>query len=454
VNEPAVHAPLDLQIRANTPGAVTAGRSFLDGRSVVLVRADHPERRGALTVEDGTTIAAAAELALTKRLPLVLLIASSGADAGEGVGALDGWGRAARLIARCSGDIPILAGVTGPAVSGTALLIGLADIVVMADDAYAFVNGPNPVREMTGITVSIDELGGSDIHARSTGVATAVVPTDEVLNTLSTILSFLPNHVDEPAPRISTNDPVDRATPEAGELLPAAATGSYDVRDVLRVLVDDDYFFELRTSWAPNIVTGFATVAGRPVGIVANQPLAMAGTLDIPASQKGARFVAMCDAFNLPLITLVDTPGFYPGKDLEWRGMIRHGAQLAFAYARATVPRICVVLRKSYGGAYIVMDSKTIGNDVYFAWPTAELAVMGANQAAQILRRGADQEEVDKFVFEYEETYLNPYVAAERGYVDAVINPAETRSELVNTLMLLETKREPLPRRRHDNSPL
>ena len=180
----------------------------------------------------------------------------------------------------------------------------------------------------------------------------------------------------------------------------------------------------------------------------------MAGTLDIPASQKGARFVAMCDAFNLPLITLVDTPGFYPGKDLEWRGMIRHGAQLAFAYARATVPRICVVLRKSYGGAYIVMDSKTIGNDVYFAWPTAELAVMGANQAAQILRRGADQEEVDKFVFEYEETYLNPYVAAERGYVDAVINPAETRSELVNTLMLLETKREPLPRRRHDNSPL
>ncbi|MFT5530816.1 MAG: acetyl-CoA carboxylase carboxyltransferase component [Candidatus Poriferisodalaceae bacterium] len=427
---------------------------MLEDRQVVLVRADHPERRGALTIEDGATIAAAAELALDKRLPLVLLIASSGADAGEGVGALDGWGRAARVIARCSGDVPVLAGVTGPAVSGTALLIGLADIVVMATDAYAFVNGPNPVRDMTGIKVSIEELGGSDVHARSTGVATAVVAAEEVVPTLATILSFLPNHVDQSAPRIETDDPIDRLTPEAGELLPATATGSYDVRDVIRSVVDDEYFFELRPAWAPNMVTCLATIAGRPVGIVANQPIAIAGTLDIPASQKGGRFVAMCDAFNLPLITLVDTPGFYPGKDLEWRGMIRHGAQLAFAYARATVPRICVVLRKSYGGAYIVMDSKTMGNDVYLAWPTAELAVMGATQAAQILRRGAPQDEVDEFVADYEETYLNPYVAAERGFVDAVIDPAETRRELANTLILLETKREVLPHRRHDNTPL
>ena len=195
-------------------------------------------------------------------------------------------------------------------------------------------------------------------------------------------------------------------------------------------------------------------MGGRPVGIIANQPMAIAGTLDIPASQKGARFVSMCDAFNLPIITLVDTPGFYPGKDLEWRGMIRHGAQMAFAYARATVPRISLVLRKSYGGAFIVMDSKTMGNDAYLAWPTAEIAVMGATQAAQILQRGESEETIATWVNEYEETYLNPYVGAERGFVDAVIDPADTRKELVDLVELFSSTREQLPRRRHDNSPL
>jgi|TARA_B110000444_G_scaffold172782_1_gene161605 acetyl-CoA carboxylase carboxyltransferase component len=409
---------------------------------------------GALTPEDGKTIANALEMALAKRLPAILLLASSGADANHGVAALHGWGTAARVLSKCSGVIPVIAAVTGPAVSGTALLIGLADIVVMTESAYAFVSGPIPVRQMTGVQISQQELGGAHVHHRETGVASIIVSDNEVLQTIAEILQFFPNYNGLEAPRIATNDLDSRLTPEASDVLPETPSGSYDVREIIRHIADDNYFVELRSGWAPNLVTGLASFGGRSVGVVANQPISIAGTLDIPASQKGARFVAMCDAFNLPLITLVDTPGFYPGKDLEWRGMIRHGAQLAFAYARATVPRIAVVLRKSYGGAFIVMDSKTIGNDAYLAWPTAEIAVMGATQAAQILRRGASDAEIEEYVTEYDSTYLNPYIGAERGFVDAVIDPKLTRRELIDLLDLLSTKKEKIPVRRHDNSPL
>lgn len=412
------------------------------------------ERHGAFSPADGESIVAGLRLAEAERIPVVLLLASSGADINYGVAALDGWGRAARYLARCSGVVPIIAGVTGPAISGPALLIGLADIVVMSEEAYAFVSGPIPVRDMTGVNISTADLGGAAVHRQESGAASMVVPADEVLNTIADVLTYLPSGSHDLPPKIPTDDPTDRLTPEATDLLPEAATGAYDVRDVITTLVDDGELLELRSGWAPNLVTLLASIGGRPVGIVANQPLAIAGTLDIAASQKGARFVNFCDAFNLALVTLVDTPGFYPGKDLEWRGMIRHGAQLAFAYARATVPRISVVLRKSYGGAFIVMDSKTMGNDACLAWPSAQLAVMGANQAAQILQRGASEDEVADWVADYEQTYLNPYVAAERGYVDAVINPDQTRKELADLLDLLSTKREDLPARRHDNAPL
>ncbi len=446
--------PIALQLREGTPAHAVARVHDLAGRAVMLIQADDPEHRGALTPDDGDTMTAAALMALEKRMPIVLLLASSGADAHYGVAALDGWGRAARALAKASGVVPILAGVTGPAVSGTALLIGLADVVVMAEDAYAFVSGPVPVQQMTGVRVDVEELGGASVHFRDTGAASIIVPHDEVLATIGDILRFMPDHNGDEPPFQPSSDPVDRLTPEAADVLPDAPSGSYDVRDVIRSVIDDDDFLELRAGWAQNLVTGFACMGGRPVGIVANQPIAIAGTLDIPASQKGARFVSMCDAFNLPLITFVDTPGFYPGKDLEWRGMIRHGAQMAFAYARATVPRISVVLRKSYGGAFIVMDSKTMGNDAYLAWPTAEIAVMGATQAAQILQRGASEEDTATWVEEYEQTYLNPYVGAERGFVDAVINPEDTRKELVDLVDLFSSKRERLPNRRHDNSPL
>ncbi len=441
-------------MRVGASGHVTANVTTLGGRAAMVITAGSPHRRGALAPADSETIVAGLQTALAKRLPVILMLSSSGADANHGVAALHGWGEAARELVRCSGVVPILAGVTGEAISGIALLIGLSDLVVMSEDAYAFVSGPVPVREMTGVVISPHELGGTSIHAKASGTAAAVTSTEGVADMLTEILTYLPSNCDELPPRIETHDPRQRLTSAAGEILPSAPTGAYDMRDIIIELVDDGCFTELRAGWAPNLVTGFATLGGYSVGVLANQPMSIAGTLDIAASQKGARFVNFCDAFGLPLITLVDTPGFYPGKDLEWRGMIRHGAQLAFAYARATVPRVAVVLRKSYGGAYIVMDSKTMGNDVYLAWPSAELAVMGAEQAAQILRRGADADELAAYISDYESTYLNPYVAAERGYVDSVINPADTRRELIDTLDMLSTKRERLSQRRHDNAPL
>jgi acetyl-CoA carboxylase carboxyltransferase component len=325
----------------------------------------------------------------------------------------------------------------------------------MTDDSYAFVSGPTMVAEFTGIEVSTDELGGAGTHARHSGASSVVVPdVAGAIAWVEELLEFLPSSVNQLAPITETDDADDRLTPEAGALIPELSTGSYDVRDVIASIVDDGHYMEIRARWAGNVITAFANMAGYSIGIVANQPISLAGTLDIPASQKAARFVSFCDAFNIPVLTLVDTPGFYPGKDLEWRGMIRHGAQLVFAYARATVPRICVILRKSYGGAYIVMDSKEMGNDLCLAWPWAELAVMGAGQAAAILQRRATDEERAAFEADYSQRLLNPYIAAERGYVDAVIDPADTRREICAALHMLRDKREKLVSRKHDNTPL
>jgi acetyl-CoA carboxylase carboxyltransferase component len=437
------------------PGAVSAGRALLGEREVVLARCDPAVRLGALTPADGETLADASAHALEARLPLVITIASSGADVTEGLAASFGWGIAARAITICSGVVPVLMVAHGPAVSGPALLLGLADHVVMTTDAYAFVSGPQMVHQITNVVVDTDELGGAGVHASMTGLAALVVPDiDAALDAIAALLTLLPSHVDELPPHLATDDPVDRLTPELRSLIPSTSTGSYDVRDVIAAIVDDGDLLELRGRWAPNLVTAFATVAGHPIGVVANQPQSIAGTLDIPASQKGARFVAFCDAFNIPLLTLIDTPGFYPGKDLEWRGMIRHGAQLAFAYARATVPRIAIVLRKAYGGAYIVMDSRDMGSDVYLAWPSAEVAVMGAKGAVEILHRKATDEQRVELELDYEERLLNPWPAAERGSIDAVIDPAETRRHVVAAVQLLAGKQEHLPPRRHDNGPL
>jgi acetyl-CoA carboxylase carboxyltransferase component len=437
------------------PSAAHADVRKFGERSVVWVEFADSTELIRLTSGTSSLLERAIDTACAQRMPLVMVMTSAGADIVEGIAALHGWGLVAAALTRCSGVVPTAIIVDGPAVSGPALLLGLADIAVMTSDSYAFVQGPTMVEQFTGVAISTDELGGAANHARYTGVPSAVVADRAAaVETVETILSYLPGHVDEEPPRWPCDDPADRLCPEAGTEIPESSTGSYDVRKVAAAIADEDSVFELRDRWAANVVTAFATIDGRPVGIVANQPISLAGTLDIPASQKSARFVSLCDAFNLPIITLVDTPGFYPGKDLEWRGMIRHGAQLVFAYAQATVPRICVILRKSYGGAYIVMDSKTMGNDLCLAWPWAEIAVMGAGQAAAILARRSTPEEKAEFERDYAERLLNPYVAAERGFIDAVIDPADTRREICAALSVLEDKREMLIDRKHGNSPL
>jgi acetyl-CoA carboxylase carboxyltransferase component len=446
-----------LGLRAGVAGAATAGvaRLPVTDRKVILVNIDREVRRGTLMAADSETISTAARSALSQRIPLVVVLASSGADVVEGLPSLDGWGRAAKALTECSGIVPVVIVAYGLAVSGPALLLGMADAVVMTSEAVAYVSGPAAVAQLTGLRLAADELGGQRVHARSSGVATLVA--DDVPSALEVVagfLDYLPDHADEEPPVVMSDDPAHRPNPELRDLLPISATGSYDVRHAIASIADDGELLELRAGWAPQLVTALCRVEGRPVGVVANQPQSMAGTLDIAASQKGARFVGLCDSFNVPLLTLVDTPGFMPGKDLEWRGMIRHGAQLVFAYAEATVPRVCLIMRKAYGGAYIVMDSKGMGNDLCLAWPSAQVAVMGAQGAVQILHRREDADSQARLVDEYEEEYLNPYVAAARGFVDQVIDPADTRKVIAASLRMLATKRERIVARKHGNGPL
>jgi len=426
------------------------------GRPVVSARVHQVERGGrVLSSQSAAALAGAAETALSLRLPLVVWLASSGPGLAEGAAALDAWGRVAYAFARCSGVVPVVAVVDAPLLAGPALLLGLADAVVMTSRALVYVSGPAAVAEVTGVPVRPDQLGGTRVHATRSGLATLVArDAGHAAEAASELLAYLPAHCDELPPMGRSTDPVARMAPGLRDIIPSRATGSYDVRKVIASVADDGVLLELRSGWAPQLVTALARVGGQSVGVVANQPQAMSGTLDIAASQKGAAFVTMCDSFNLPLLTMVDTSGFMPGRDLEWRGIIRHGAELAFAYAEATVPRVCLVLRKAYGGAYIVMDSKAMGNDFCLAWPSAELAVMGAEGAVSVIHRRADNESKAKLVEEYRQKLLNPYVAAGRGYVDAVIDPAETRRVVARCLAALQTKREDLVARKHGNSPL
>ena len=435
-----------------------------DGRSVSFFRLEGGKHVGAIGVAEGQVLERAVRHAVDFGIPLVGVIASSGADIAEGIPSLHAWGKVAKALTDASGVVPTLLAVVGPCVSGPALLLGVADVVAITQDAFAYVTGPDTVRSFTGVDVDHRELGGAWAHDRRSGVASFVAADEEAaLDALWAALEYLPsNHLEDP-PHFVVDDPVDRPCAVAAATVPARPTASYDVRTVIDDVVDEHSRLEVRAGFAPNLVTALARLGGRTIGIVANQPIQRAGTLDIEASEKAARFVNWCDCFNVPLVTFVDTPGFEPGKDLEWRGMIRHGAELVYAYGDATVPRLCLVLRKAYGGAYIVMDSKGLGNDWCGAWPTAEIAVMGAPGAVQILHgralraieaddaRLAEQRALES---EYEARFTNPYVAAERGYVDDVIAPDETRRVLAETLERLLTKREVRPARKHGNSPL
>ena len=364
-------------------------------------------RRGAITHADGIRLAEAADQARNLGIPFVFHVASSGSDITDGVAALHGWGKAAAALSRCSGQVPTIAAATGPVVSGPALMLGLCDLVIMTSEAVAFVSGPQMVEDFTGIRVGLTQLGGTAAHATASGLC--AVESDDVDGAIAELLEYLPSNTDEVPPRIAIGDSPLRSTPELRDVIPERKAASYDVRDVLKAVSDDGEVTEVYPRWAGQIVTAFGFLGGLAVGFVANQPRILAGTLDIAASQKAARFVRLCDSFNLPIISLVDTPGFLPGKDLEWRGMIRHGAELAFAYAQATVPRICLIMRKAFGGAYIVMDSRGVGNDLCLAWPGAEVAVMGASGAVQILHRRLD-DPAERLEREqaYEEDFLTP----------------------------------------------
>jgi acetyl-CoA carboxylase carboxyltransferase component len=455
-------APLPLGARRSD--AAAAALEDIDGRTVAAFSIRGGKHVGAIGPPEGRTIAQLCRTAAQSGVPIVGTIASSGADVIEGIASLHAWGQVARALGDASGVVPTVLTVVGPCVSGPALLLGIADVVVMTDEAYAYVSGPDTVRAFTGIDVDHRTLGGAAMHGTRSGVASFVVHNEDVAReTVATVLDYLPaNHLDDP-PRWPTRDPVDRDCSRAATVVPARPNASYDVRIVLEDVLDAESFLEMRARHAANMVTALGRLDGHTVGVVANQPVQRAGTIDIEASEKAARFVQWCDCFNIPLLTFVDTPGFEPGRDLEWRGMIRHGAELVYAYAAATVPRLCVVLRKAYGGAYIVMDSKGLGNDWCGAWPTAEIAVMGASGAVQILHgrrlRGiADSAERTRVQGDLEEEYgdrfANPYVAAERGFVDDVIAAADTRRVLATALERLATKREQLPPRRHGNTPL
>ncbi|MGQ0519895.1 MAG: acyl-CoA carboxylase subunit beta [Actinomycetota bacterium] len=451
-------------VAARRSSAASARIAELEGRPVGLFRLGGGEHRGAIGPSEGDTVTRLIETATELGIPVVGLMATSGADVTHGVDSLHAWGRIARALTNASGVVPVAMVVEGPCLSGPALLLGLADVVVVTAGSYAYVSGPAVVQGFTGQTVTHDALGGPGVHAGRTGVAwTEAADEDEALAVVLDVLSYLPpNNAEEPPTRWLA-DPVDRDTAVAAGAVPGKATASYDVRVVIEDVVDEHSFLEVRRLHAPSMVTGLATIAGQPVGVVANQPLTMAGTIDIDASRKAARFVQLCDGFNVPLLTFVDTPGFQPGKDIEWRGMIRHGAELVHAYAAATVPRVSVVLRKAYGGAYIVMDSLGLGGDVALAWPGAEVAVMGPAGAVSVLhgrRLAAIEDEAERdrvrqeLEADYQARYCSSLVAAERGFVDDVIEPVDTRRAVAAAFAALRTKREQLPRRRHANTPL
>jgi acetyl-CoA carboxylase carboxyltransferase component len=454
--------PARLPVGRGRPGTVEAGVGHTPWLPV-----DGPVAwfRGSPVQADTEVIARTVAIGVDAGVPVVGVLSGVGVDATTGLASLHGWGALARALADASGLVPVVLVVDGPCLGGTALVLGLADVVVMTARATAFVNGPQASARITGsATLDADLLGGPWVHGARTGVADLVVDElDEAFDLVADLLDHLPPNNHETPPAVTASDRANRGTRGAADAVPSDGRASYDVRQVITDLVDDQAFLELRARFGTSVVTGLARVAGLPVGVLANQPSQLAGALDIEGSQKGARFIRFCDAFNLPIITLVDTPGFRPGRDQEWRGMIRHGAKLAFAYAEATVPRVCVVLRKAYGGAFIVMDCKSMGNDCALAWPTAEIAVMGAKGAVEILHRRAlhgatsdaeRQTRRGQLEADYEAVHLSPTAALERGYIDDIIDPADTRGAVAGALLALAAKRERLRPRRHDNIPL
>jgi len=444
-----------------TDGVIT-GHGTIDGRRVFFFSQDFTIWGGSLSKAYAEKICKIMDLAVTAGAPIIGLNDSGGARIQEGVDALAGYAEIFLKNVLASGQVPQISLILGPCAGGAVYSPAITDLVMMVrDTSYMFLTGPKVVEQVTREKVTTDQLGGADVHASRSGVAHLVAENeDEAFAMLRRLIAFLPQNHREKTPVAAISDTPDRVEPELNFILPDNANHPYDVREVINRVVDDGDFLEIHPDFAPNLVVGFARFNGRSVGIVANQPQTLAGVLDNNASIKGARFVRFCDAFNLPLVTLEDVPGFMPGTVQEYGGIIRNGAKLLFAFAEATVPKVTIVLRKAYGGAYCVMSSKHIRSDINLAWPTAEIAVMGPDGAIEIIYRGelaeADdrQAKAEELKQQYRDLFANPYSAARKGYIDDVIIPAETRMHIVNALEMLADKRQSNPDVKHSNIPL
>jgi propionyl-CoA carboxylase beta chain len=442
--------------------AVVTGYGTIFERKVFVFSQDFTVFGGSLSEVFAEKICKVMDLAAKYGCPVVGINDSGGARIQEGVVSLAGYAEIFWRNVQCSGVIPQLSLIMGPCAGGAVYSPAMTDFVLMVEgSSYMFITGPDVVKTVTGEEVSFEDLGGAATHASRSGVAHFIAPDEEAcLDDARYLLSFLPQNNLDPPPFAAPSDPVDREEPELDTLIPDSPNKPYDMKAVIERVVDDGEFLEVHERYAENIVCGFARLGGHSIGVVGNQPRSLAGVLDIDSSVKAGRFVRTCDAFGIPLVTFVDVPGFLPGTAQEWGGIIRHGAKLLYAYAEATVPKLAVITRKAYGGAYDVMSSKHIRADFNFAWPTAEVAVMGPEGAVNIVFRKELEEAADpdarreELIAEYRARFANPYTAAERGYVDDVIEPRRTRPVLVDALETALTKREPRPQRKHGNIPL
>ena len=458
------HRCLDFGMETQiVPGdGVVTGHGRVNGRVVYAFAQDFTVFGGSLSETNAAKIVKTMDMAMKAGAPIVGLNDSGGARIQEGVLSLGGYADIFLRNTLASGVVPQISAILGPCAGGAVYSPAITDFTIMVKgSSYMFVTGPDVIKTVTHEDVSKDDLGGAMTHNEKSGVAHFAVDDDrECIALVRELLAFLPsNNLDEP-PRRPTDDPVDREDAALDGLVPPSANQPYDMHDLIRSIADDGAFLEVHEHYAKNIIVGFARLGGKPVGIVANQPAHLAGTLDINASVKGARFVRFCDCFNIPLVTFEDVPGFLPGTVQEYGGIIRHGAKLLYAYAEATVPKVTVITRKAYGGAYCVMSSKHIRTDFNYAWPTAEIAVMGAEGAVNILYRREIEKAADpaamraEKIAEFREKFANPYVAAERGFIDEVILPRTTRRRLIQALATLETKRDRNPPKKHGNIPL
>lgn len=445
---------------------VVTGHGTIDGRVVYVFSQDFTIYGGSLSLTCGEKISKVQQMALKVGAPVIGINDSGGARIQEGVNSLAGYSMIFENNIKASGVIPQISMILGPCAGGAVYSPALTDFILMnKGTSNMFLTGPKVVKTVTGESITAENLGGATVHASKSGVASFVSESEEdAFAMVRELISYLPQNNLEEAPRVACTDSIERLEESLNTLVPEEPNKPYDVMDVIRAIVDDGRFFEVHANFARNIVVGFARFDGMSVGVVANQPNFMAGVLDINASRKAARFVRFCDAFNIPLVTLVDVPGFLPGSGQEYGGVITHGAKLLFAYGEATVPKVTVILRKAYGGAYIVMSSKGLQGDINYAWPSAEIAVMGPLGAIEVLRAKDlknlqdKPEELQEFIAEKEQEYrdlfANPYVAARLGYVDDVIVPRNTRFRVIRALQMLQNKRDTMPPRKHTNIPL